>query len=278
MILEEAVNDEILARNPATKIKVAEPKRKSPKPLSEEEAGRLTTIIKENGITPLTVAIRLMLFGGLRKGEVLGLDWENVHFESDSIYVCKQFSNDRTLRPPKSINSRRWVNLDPKTMDFLKKWKHEQPKTIDPRLRFEQEPSTPVIANQFGTNMDPTNFNREFRDFCVKYGFGTYESETNYVDDRGYVRTRKVGYSGLTPHALRHTHATLLIGANNDVKTVSSRLGHSSVSLTLNIYADAIRKNDISAAESLAKILEPKKNENTEEEEGEETQCQSSNS
>lgn len=49
MILEEAVNDEILARNPATKIKVAEPKRKSPKPLSEEEAGRLTTIIKENG-------------------------------------------------------------------------------------------------------------------------------------------------------------------------------------------------------------------------------------
>lgn len=62
------------------------------------------------------------------------------------------------------------------------------------------------------------------------------------------------------------------------MKTVSSRLGHSSVSLTLNIYADAIRKNDISAAESLAKILEPKKNENTEEEEGEETQCQSSNS
>lgn len=275
MILAEAVDDEILARNPAAKIKVAEPKRKSPKPLSEEEAGRLTAIIENNGVTPLTAAIRLMLFGGLRKGEVLGLDWENVHFDSNSIYVCKQFSNDRMLRPPKSANSRRWVNLDPKTMNFLEKWKREQPRTIDPRLKFEQEPATPVIANQFGTNMDPTNFNREFRDFCVKYGFGTYESETNYVDDRGYVRTRKVGYRGLTPHALRHTHATLLIGANNDVKTVSSRLGHSSVSLTLNIYADAIRKNDVSAAESLAKMLEATENKDI----GEGgMQCPSSNS
>ena len=72
------------------------------------------------------------------------------------------------------------------------------------------------------------------------------------------MRARKVGYAGLTPHGLRHTHATLLIGANNDVKTVSTRLGHSSVSLTLNVYADAIRKNDVSAAQSIAEILEPK--------------------
>ena len=49
-----------------------------------------------------------------------------------------------------------------------------------------------------------------------------------------------------------------MIGANNDVKTVSTRLGHSSVSLTLNVYADAIRKNDVSAAQSIAEILEPK--------------------
>lgn len=49
-----------------------------------------------------------------------------------------------------------------------------------------------------------------------------------------------------------------MIGANNDVKTVSTRLGHSSVSLTLNVYADAIRKNDVSAAQSIAKILGPK--------------------
>lgn len=258
MILEEAVNDGILDRNPAAKIKVAEPKRKSPKALSAEEAERLAALLDSEGPTPLTVAIRLMLFGGLRKGEVLGLDWANVDFDANAVFVCKQFSNDRQLRPPKSANSRRWVSFDPATMAFLTRWKAMQPKTIEPRMRFVQDGETPVVANPLGTNTDPTNFNRMFRDFCVEHGFGTYESEARYVDENGYVRARKVGYEGLTPHGLRHTHATLLIGANNDVKTVSTRLGHSSVSLTLNVYADAIRKNDVSAAQSIAKILQPK--------------------
>ena len=244
MILEEAVNDGILDRNPAAKIKVAEPKRKSPKALSAEEAERLAALLDGEGPTPLTVAIRLMLFGGLRKGEVLGLDWANVDFDANAVFVCKQFSNDRQLRPPKSANSRRWVSFDPATMD--------------PRIGFAQDDDTPVVANPLGTNTDPTNFNRMFRNFCVEHGFGSYESEARYVDENGYVRARKVGYAGLTPHGLRHTHATLLIGANNDVKTVSTRLGHSSVSLTLNVYADAIRKNDVSAAQSIAEILEPK--------------------
>ena len=99
MILEEAVNDGILDRNPAAKIKVAEPKRKSPKALSAEEAERLAALLDGEGPTPLTVAIRLMLFGGLRKGEVLGLDWANVDFEANAVFVCKQFSNDRRRAP-----------------------------------------------------------------------------------------------------------------------------------------------------------------------------------
>lgn len=259
MILEEAVDDGILERNPAAKVKVAEPKRESPKALSAEEAERLASLLDEEGTTPLTVAIRLMLFGGLRKGEALGLDWGNVDFDAGAVFVCKQFSNDRKLRPPKSAKSRRWVSLDPSTMAFLAQWKAMQPETMDPRLGFVQDDETPVVINPFGTNTDPTNFNRMFRDFCAEHGFGSYESEARYLDDRGYVRIRKVGYKGLTPHGLRHTHATLLIGANNDVKTVSTRLGHSSVSLTLNVYADAIRKNDVAAAESIARILESKK-------------------
>ena len=259
MILEEAVDDGILERDPAAKVKVAEPKRESPKALSAEEAERLASLLDEEGPTPLTVAIRLMLFGGLRKGEALGLDWGNVDFDAGAVFVCKQFSNDRKLRPPKSTKSRRWVSLDPSTVAFLAQWKAMQPETMDQRLEFVQGDETPVVINPFGTNTDPTNFNRMFRDFCSKHGFGSYESEARYLDDRGYVRIRKVGYKGLTPHGLRHTHATLLIGANNDLKTVSTRLGHSSVSLTLNVYADAIRKNDVAAAESIAKILEPKK-------------------
>lgn len=75
MILEEALDDGIIKRNPAAKIKVPEPKRKPPKALSEDEAVRLAGILNEEGPNPLTVAKTLMLHGGLRKGEALGLDW-----------------------------------------------------------------------------------------------------------------------------------------------------------------------------------------------------------
>ena len=254
MILEEALDDGIIERNPAAKIKVPEPKRNPPQALSEDEAARLARILGKKGPNPMTVAIRLMLYGGLRKGEALGLDWQNVDFDSNAIFICKQFSNDRQLRPPKSARSRRWVHLDEETMEFLKAWKDLQADSIDSRLGFVQMDDTPLVTNALGENTDPTNFNRAFRDFCVEHGFGSYGVEARYVDDRGYVRRRAAGYKGLTPHGLRHTHATLLIGNNTDVKSVSTRLGHSNYDLVLSVYADAIAKNDVEAAGSIGRL------------------------
>ena len=261
MILEEALDDGIIERNPAAKIKVPEPKRNPPKALSEEEAARLASILEQKGPNPLTVAIRLMLYGGLRKGEALGLDWQNVDFDNNAIYICKQFSNDRQLRPPKSARSKRWVHLDKETMEFLKAWEELQADSIDPRLGFKQSGDTPLVTNALGENTDPTNFNRAFRDFCVEHGFGKYKVDARYVDDKGYVRRRAAGYEGLTPHGLRHTHATLLIGNNADVKSVSTRLGHSSYDLVLSVYADAIAKNDEAAASSIGSLLSNKRKE-----------------
>lgn len=64
---------------------------------------------------------------------------------------------------------------------------------------------------------------------------------------------------GLHPHSLRHTNATLQIGAHQDIKTVSSRLGHSQTSTTLNVYAHAIQEADATAAEVLNDLLIPSK-------------------
>ena len=255
MILEEALDDSIIERNPAAKIKVPEPKRKPPKALSEDEAVRLAEILNKEGPNPLTVAITLMLHGGLRKVEALGLDWQNVDFAGNAIYICKQFSNDRQLMPPKSERSKRWVHLDEQAMSFLRQWKTIQKNFIDSRLNFDQNDNTPLVTNVLGGNTDPTNFNRSFRDFCVEHGFGRYEAEARYVDDKDYVRRRASGYEGLTPHGLRHTHATLLIGNNTDVKSVSTRLGHSNYDLVLSVYADAIAKNDVEAAGNIGRLL-----------------------
>lgn len=223
--------------------------------MSEDEAVRLAEILNEEGPNPLTVAITLMLHGRLRKGEALGLDWQNVDFAGNAIYICKQFSNDRQLMPPKSERSKRWVHLDEQAMSFLRQWKTIQKNFIDSRLNFDQNDNTPLMANVLGGSTDPTNFNRSFRDFCVEHGFGRYEAEARYVDDKDYMRRRASGYEGLTPHGLRRTHATLLIGNNTDVKSVSTRLGHSNYDLVLSVYADAIAKNDVEAAGNIGRLL-----------------------
>ena len=56
-------------------------------------------------------------------------------------------------------------------------------------------------------------------------------------------------------HGLRHTSATLLIAAHQDVRTVSNRLGHAQASTTMNIYAHALKENDRTASNSLENML-----------------------
>lgn len=104
--------------------------------------------------------------------------------------------------------------------------------------------------------MDPNNFSRWFRNFCVDNGFGEFKTITKTFEKDGRLYRRGKDYVGLTPHMLRHTQATLLIGSNTDIKTVQSRLGHSSINLTLDTYSHAIAANDRAAADTFSRLLE----------------------
>lgn len=111
-----------------------------------------------------------------------------------------------------------------------------------------------------GGLFDSRGYSRWFRDFCVENGFGEYQDTSDYKDNQGNCKgwhgKRKSKYVGLCFHELRHTQATLLIGAGVDVKTVRHRLGHSEISTTLDIYAHAIDANDESATEALNGYLD----------------------
>lgn len=129
------------------------------------------------------------------------------------------------------------------------------------RLGIEQDNLTPivhaigVVENDDGKHavvarVDGHNYSRWFRDFCVDNNFGTYEKVAKTFMKNGKPHIRGTHYSGLVPHALRHTQATLLIGGGSDVKTVQTRLGHASPSTTLAIYVRAIEANDRRASEA----------------------------
>ena len=89
----------------------------------------------------------------------------------------------------------------------------------------------------------------------MDHGLGTFEKVEVWHDRNGIKRYRRSGYKGYNLHELRHTQATVLIGSGADIKTVQNRLGHSSASLTMNIYAHAIEQNDRESDDTIGRVL-----------------------
>ena len=87
-------------------------------------------------------------------------------------------------------------------------------------------------CNDKGEFMAPTNFSRWWRTFAKENGF-----------------------EGLRFHELRHTQATQLVSNGVDMKTIQHRLGHSSATLTMNLYAHALPENDIQAAQLIGNLF-----------------------
>lgn len=269
-IMKQAENDELIQKNPCNPIKISRPKAKERKSLSAEDAQRLNAILLSNEPNAFECAVLLALHTGMRRGEVLGLTWQHVHFDKKKIYVAKQYSCNKIVRDPKSKKSIRWLSFDDEVLEYLMRWKELQKDYLEvqaakiteediDKIVFSQTDESPVVNNSYGYYCDPNIFARWFRNFCANNGFGEMGKIEYHTDNDGRTRAKKTGYKGLTFHELRHTQATLLIGNGADIKTVQNRLGHSSASLTMDIYSHAIEQNDRTAAEDIGGILSNKK-------------------
>jgi integrase len=220
-------------------------------------------------------AVRLALSAGLRRGEVLGLSWGNVDLVNGLLRVRKSLCNTSgKLKTPKTESSIRDVALDAHMLAELERWKSRQAEYL---LSFgiAQKAGTPVISNEIGGRLDGHHMGRWWRDFCVRYGFGEYcddngnpippprrNEQGQVVDAQGrcYSRVNKKQkiskhYRGLRFHDLRHSHATMLVSSGINPKAVSSRLGHSSVGITLDLYAHAQREDDEKAAAIMGEVM-----------------------
>lgn len=264
-VMQDAVDNELIQRNPCSSIKLPKANVEARQSLSVEEASRLLSCLDEEGLSPGTVCTMLLLQCGLRKGEALGLSWEDYDPEERRLRINKQFTNDKKLRSPKSKASRRVVSVGNSMAEWLERWRELQRKELA-KYSIQQAGDTPIVhgvnvsKDECGLHavvvrVDGHNYSRWFRDFCVDNGFGEYEKVTNVFMRNGKERKRGKHYRGLVPHALRHTQATLLIGEGADVKTVQARLGHASPNTTLSIYAHAIDANDRKAAATIDSVL-----------------------
>lgn len=182
------------------------------------------------------LAVRLMLATGLRRGEALGLTWENVNTDKGTIRVCQTLNESCVIKEPKTNSGVRSLFVDEYTMEHLRKWKAFQKKALHlvnaNGSALTQDTGTFVFCSEVGGFIDPTNFARWWNAF----------------------RSR-IGFNCLLVHELRHTQVTLLLGNGVDWSMVQSRVGHarpSSVTLT---YLHELPARDEKAAGVIGRIL-----------------------
>jgi integrase len=170
---------------------------------------------------------------GLRRGELLGLAWDDVDLPGASLRVRQSLSvinGEPRLKPPKTGRVRT-LHLDEATVEAL----HRQRQRQDDDRRAAQSWDNPwnlVFTGRTGRYHSPDSVSNRFR----------------RAVDRAPV-------PGARLHHLRHLHATLLLQSGVPVKVVSERLGHATTQLTLDIYAHVLPAMDAEAVQRFAVLV-----------------------
>lgn len=193
----------------------------------------------------IRVLFILAIYGGLRKGELLALEWKDIDFDNDTITVSKSVSvvaGQQVTKAPKTKNSFRTVTIPHFVTQRLRELKAERTR-YRISLGDYWEGANWVFIQDNGKQMSYSTPYSAFEDTIARYNATHKEAE----------RLPAIPF-----HGLRHTSATLLIASKQDVRTVSSRLGHAQASTTMNIYAHALQETDRKAANALEDILSKK--------------------
>ena len=230
--LDDAVRLGILPRNVTDYVTIPRLRRQEIKPLSEEQARLLLEAAQGHRYEALYI---LGLATGMRRGELLALRWEDVQFGDASVQVNATLQvtpEGYKLAKPKTSKSRRRIALSPRVIDALRRHRAHQ---AAERLRLGEAWADldMVFPNAAGEVYEPSNFVR--RQFLPLL--------------------RKAGLPRIRFHDLRHTAATLLLGQGVNVKVVSEMLGHSNISITLNIYGHVLPHMQQHAVETMDRLL-----------------------
>jgi integrase len=224
--LNDAVREGRLATNPLKKV--AKPKAER-KPVETWTADELRRFLEAARPAPLFPALLLLADAGCRPGEALGLHWPDVDLDRGTVrirYALEEVAGVKRLKEPKTAAGRRVVSVSAVTVAGLR--------TLRERERGEERDtgSGPVFSPPGG------GF----------YGKDGFRAAFQRAMKAAKVPKRK-------PYALRHTSATLLLAAGVNVRTVSRRLGHEDIAVTLRHYAGFMPDADGQAAEVMGGIL-----------------------
>ena len=112
---------------------IDKPEPSTRKSLPAEEFKRLLTLVESAPLSARIATVRIGLATGRRKGEVLGLTWRAVDFEVGKLSISQQFTQDKSLKGPKSKAGDRILSIDENTVCYLTRWRKEQSLLLEMR-------------------------------------------------------------------------------------------------------------------------------------------------
>jgi len=228
--LRSAVRTRLIARNPCDDLLLPKVRTPEIKALTDEEIGAMLRAAEGTRVAvPLLVLVSL----GVRRGELLGLQWDDVDLEARNISVRRTLEESSAgvhLKQPKTVRSSRMVAVPASTVDAL-------------RAHHAGQQHARLAAG--------TEFN------ALGLVFPGPDGELWRPSTFAAACRRAFKRAGLTCrlHDLRHTHATMLLRQGVHPKVVQERLGHANVSITLDIYSHCTANMQQEAAEKIDEAL-----------------------
>lgn len=233
-ILNDAVRWGYISSNPCTKISCPRGYPADVEYLNDEQARKLFELL-DSAPAVYRHSIRLLLLTGMRRGELLGLEWHDIDWKNHCIHIQRTShylpGKGIYTDTPKTESSNRIIVISDQVITVLQAQMDWQ-KSQSLEMANTWVNCRRVIVSEDGTPMHPDRLTRWFSHFIA----GT----------------------DLPPihlHSLRHTYATLCIAKGVPITEVSAQLGHSSVATTANIYAHSIRSARIAAADKIGGLF-----------------------
>ena len=215
--LDNAVRWNLVARNICDVVSLPRRSRNEIQPLTRDQAQRLLEVARGHRFEAL---LTVALITGMRRGELLALRWQDIDIDTGSLQVRRTVSRIRghgyVETDPKTEKSRRKITLPLPVVEVLKQHRTVQ---LEARLKAGKawQDNDLVFCNIYGRYLHPDRMVEQFQKLL-----------------------RDAGLPHLRFHDLRHSAATILLSMGVHAKVVQELLGHSTISVTMDVYSHVL--------------------------------------
>lgn len=243
-LFEKSTRWQLTAYNPAEKVEPPKGEKTVKKIYDEETTGRFLLLLEKQELK-YRAMVMLSLAGGMRKGELFGLEWRHINFDAGTVRIeqASQYLPEKGIftKDPKNENSNRIVTVPGSIITLLKKYKAEQSAR---RLKLGKKSD--------GGKWEGAEEVEDDRLFTAWNGLPAHPDSINtwlkkFIDENNLPP--------ITPHSFRHMAATYLITSGTDLRTVAGKLGHSNSTTTQIVYSHLLKSAEQETSNKMESFL-----------------------